>query len=121
MRMHKSKDYRCLTSNQKEQEYEKKRRNAKNMLAMMPLLVFIFIVSVKYFLPSNFELFGLNLQSLCKIGAILFLFLYVCLIQNYLLYSKENMENIMRFVNNVNNAARKATVKKERGKKNEKK
>lgn len=32
MRMHKSKDYRCLTSEQKKQKYERKRRNAENML-----------------------------------------------------------------------------------------
>ena len=116
MRRRKVNDYRCLTSEQKKHKYERKRRNAKNMLSMMPLLVFIFIVSTKYFLPSNFELFGLNLQSLCKIEAILLLVLYMCLIRNYLLYSEENMENVMRFVNDVNNTARKTTVEKRKGK-----
>lgn len=71
MRMHKSKDYRCLTSEQKKQRYERKRRNAENMLYFMPLLVFIFISNIKCLLSSNFELFGLNSQSLCKIEAIL--------------------------------------------------
>lgn len=37
MRMHKSKDYRCLTSEQKKQKYERKRRNAENMLYFIDL------------------------------------------------------------------------------------
>jgi len=109
MKRNKVKDYRCLTSEQKKQEYEKKRRNVKNMLYFMPLLVFIFIVGVKYFLPSNFELFGLNLQSLCKIEAILLLFLYMCAIRNYLL--EECMENMSEEI----------SAEKEREEKNEKK
>lgn len=89
MRMHKSKDYR---SEQKKQKYERKRRNAKNMLYFMPLLVFIFISNIKCLLSSDFELFGLNSQSLCKIEAILLLSLYMCAIRNYL--SEDLMENM---------------------------
>lgn len=62
------------------------------MLYFMPLLVFIFISNIKCLLSSNFELFGLNSQSLCKIEAILLLFLYMCAIRNYL--SEDLMENM---------------------------
>lgn len=109
MRMHKSKDYRCLTSEQKKQKYERKRRNAENMLYFMPLLVFIFISNIKCLLSSNFELFGLNSQSLCKIEAILLLFLYMCAIRNYL--SEDLMENMSEEI----------SAEKEREDKNEKK
>lgn len=119
MRNSKINDYRYVTPEQKKQKYKRKRRNTKIIFSMMPILVFIFIVSTKYFLPSNFELFGLNLETFCKVGLILFLFLYMCLIRNYLLYSEENMESVMRFVNDVNNAARKAAVEKERKENNE--
>lgn len=107
MRMHKSKDYRCLTSEQKKQKYERKRRNAENMLYFMPLLVFIFISNIKCLLSSDFELFGLNSQSLCKIEAILLLFLYMCAIRNYLL--EECMENM----------SKEMSAEKEREEKNE--
>ena len=112
MRMHKSKDYRCLTSEQKKQKkqkYERKRKNAENMLYFMPLLVFIFISNIKCLLSSDFELFGLNSQSLCKIEAILLLFLYMCVIRNYL--SKDLMKNMSEEI----------SAEKEREEENEKK
>ena len=112
MRMHKSKDYRCLTSEQKKQKkqkYERKRRNAENMLYFMPLLVFIFISNIKCLLSSDFELFGLNSQSLCKIEAILLLFFYMCAIRNYL--SKDLMKNMSEEI----------SAEKEREEENEKK
>lgn len=109
MRRHKANDYRCLTSEQKEQKYERKRRRAENMLYFMPLLVFIFISNIKCLLLSDFELLGLNSQSLCKIEAILLLFLYICAIRNYL--SEDSMENMSEEI----------SAEKERGKKNEKK
>ncbi|CUO95392.1 Uncharacterised protein [Anaerostipes hadrus] len=79
------------------------------MLYFMPLLVFIFISNIKCLLLSDFELLGLNSQSLCKIEAILLLFLYICAIRNYL--SKDLMENMSEEI----------SAEKERGKKNEKK
>ena len=96
----------CLDCQQK---YERKRRNAENMLYFMPLLVFIFISNIKCLLSSDFELFGLNSQSLCKIEAILLLFLFMCAIRNYL--SKDLMKNMSEEI----------SAEKEREEENEKK